>query len=68
MTDLNDRLFVFSGATFTAALEEWVAEQIRAYPQREDLIRITALAMRDFMTSPQAERHKMGIPGARSAY
>ena len=66
MTDFNDRLFVFSGATFTAALEEWTAEQITAYPQQEDLIRITALAMRDFMASPQAKRHKMGVPGARS--
>ena len=67
MTDFNDRLFVFSGATFTVALKEWMAEQIAAYPQREDLIRITALAMQDFMASPQAERHKMGVPGARSA-
>lgn len=67
MTDFNDRLFVFSGATFTAALEDWMAEQIAAYPDREDLIRITAMAMQDFMTSPQAEGHKMGVAKARPA-
>lgn len=66
MADFGDRVFVFSGATFEAALDDWTAEQIAAYPQREELIRITALAMRDFMTSPQVVRHKMTLAGTPS--
>ncbi len=66
MADFSDRLFVFSGATFEAALADWQADQIAAYPHREELIRITALAMRDFMASPQAARHKMTLPGVQS--
>jgi len=65
MADYSDRVFVFNGATFQAALEDWMAEQIVAYPHREELIRVTALAMRDFMSSPQVARHKMAMPGTR---
>ena len=66
MTDFTDKVFVFSGATFEAALADWTREQIDAYPHREELIRITALAMRDFMVSPQVAQHKMTLPGPRS--
>ena len=41
------------------------AEQIAAYPHREELIRITALAMRDFLSSPQVAHHKMIMPATR---
>ncbi len=63
MANFNDRVFVFNGATLEAALEDWTAEQIAAYPHREELIRVTALAMRDFMSSSQVTRHKMTISG-----
>jgi hypothetical protein len=65
MAGFDDKVFVFSGATFESALADWTAEQIAAYPQREELIRITALAMRDFMGSSQVARHKMTLPGPR---
>jgi hypothetical protein len=40
MSDFESRVFVFTGETFEAALEEWAAEQIAAYPHREELIRL----------------------------
>lgn len=67
MADFNDRVFVFNGTTFEEALEDWTEEQVAAYPHREELIRVTALAMRDFMSSRQVVRHKMTMPGTRSA-
>lgn len=59
MSELRDQVFVFTGAVCEAALDEWVAEQLRAYPHQEERIRITALAMRDFLMSEAAARHKM---------
>jgi hypothetical protein len=61
--DFENRVFVFTGETFEAALAEWVAEQVAAYPHREELIRTTALAMRDFLESEQVRRHKMTLKG-----
>jgi hypothetical protein len=61
MSELERQVFVFTGATLESALDEWLREQIAAYPQREDAIRIAALAMRDFLTSPAARRHKMSM-------
>jgi hypothetical protein len=61
MSELKDRVFVFTAETFEAALEEWTRQQIAAYPHKEELIRITALAMRDFMGSEAAHRHKMAL-------
>lgn len=66
MADFGDRVFVFNGTTFEVALEDWTEEQIAAYPHREELIRVTALAMRDFMSSDQVARYKMTMPGTRS--
>jgi hypothetical protein len=63
MTDFTDKVFVFSGETLEAALEEWEAEQIMAYPHKAELIRITVLAMRDFMASAPVRRHKMCLKG-----
>jgi hypothetical protein len=61
MTELQDQVFVFTGASFEAALAEWVEAQITAYPHQEERIRITALAMRDFLLSDAARRHKLLI-------
>jgi hypothetical protein len=61
MGDFSDKVFVFSGDTFEAALADWVAEQIATYPHKEELIRIVGLAMRDFMDSDHVLRHKMRI-------
>ena len=59
MPQLEDQVFVFTGATCSAALDEWVTEQIRAYPHQEERIRIAALALREFLMSDTAARHKM---------
>ena len=63
MADFADKVFVFSGDTFEAALAEWEEEQIAAYPHKEELVRTVALAMRDFMDSEQVGRHKMALKG-----
>lgn len=60
----KNQVFVFSGQTLDLALDEWEAEQIAAYPHKEELIRITALAMRDFLGSDQVSRHKMTMPAS----
>jgi hypothetical protein len=59
MTELKEQVFVFTGAAFEAALADWVQAQIAAYPHQEERIRITALAMRDFLLSDAARRHKL---------
>lgn len=59
MAELKDQVFVFTGATFEAAMEAWMREQIVAYPHQEERIRVTALAMRDFLQSDAARRHKL---------
>lgn len=61
MTAFADRVFVFTGATLERALDDWVAEQLAAYPHQEERIRIAALAMRDFFESGHIERHKMTL-------
>lgn len=63
MADGTDKVYVFSGDTLEAALGDWEAEQIAAYPHKEDLIRTVGLAMRDFMDSEQVKRHKMQMTG-----
>ena len=63
MGDFRNKVFVFSGDTFKVALAEWEAEQIAAYPLREELIRTVTLAMRDFLDSEQVRRHKMSLTG-----
>jgi hypothetical protein len=66
MTAFAERVFVFTGATLERALDDWVAEQLAAYPHQEARIRVTALAMRDFFESEQMERHKMML-GSQSS-
>lgn len=61
MGDFKSKVFVFSGETFEVALAEWEAEQVAAYPHRDELIRTVTLAMRDFMVSEQVKRHKMSL-------
>ena len=63
MADFRDRVFVFSGDTLETALRDWEAEQIAAYPHREELIWTVGLAVRDFMDSEQVRRHKMCLKG-----
>lgn len=65
MTTFREKVFVFTGATLEQALDDWVADQLAAYPHQEERIRITALAMRDFFESPQIALYKMRLASQR---
>lgn len=66
MSDLESGIYVFTGETFASAITDWVAEQIAAYPHRAELIRKTALAVRDFLDSEPVPRRRMiPIQGAQ---
>jgi len=65
MTAFEDRVFVFTGATLDRAIEDWLADQLAAYPHQEERIRITALALRDFFESPQIQHFKMMLGSQR---
>jgi hypothetical protein len=67
MSDFENRVFVFTGEPFYPAFEAWVAEQISAYPRREELIRLTALTMRGVLQSEQVGRHRMTLKGGANA-
>ncbi|BBA33610.1 hypothetical protein sS8_1653 [Methylocaldum marinum] len=54
-----NKVWVFQESTLETALDEWVRDQIDHYPQKEELIRTVALAMRDFLNSRQVAEHKM---------
>jgi hypothetical protein len=58
MSQISDikRVWVFNEAGLEAALDAYVAEAKAAYPQQEERIRITALAMRDFLYSRHADQ------------
>lgn len=53
-------LFAFSHDAVLAALEDWKAEQISAYPHQRERIEITVLAMLDFLSDDKIMRkHKL---------
>ena len=53
-------LFAFSHAAVLAALEDWKAKQISAYPHQRERIEITVLGMQDFLSDDEIMRkHKL---------
>ena len=53
-------LFAFSHNAVLAALEDWKAKQINAYPHQRERIEITVLAMQDFLSDDEIMRkHKL---------
>ena len=53
-------LFAFSHDAVLAALEDWKAKQISAYPHQRERIEITVLAMQDFLSDDEIMRkHKL---------
>ena len=53
-------LFAFSHDAMLAALEDWKAKQISAYPHQRERILITVLAMQDFLSDDEIMRkHKL---------
>ena len=57
------RIWVFDEGKLEEALARYETEAIRAYPGQEERIRVTVVAMRDFLYSKFADRLVMG--GAR---
>lgn len=48
------RIWVFDEQALELALRDYEAEALRAYPRRADRIRLTVMAIRDFLHSDQA--------------
>jgi hypothetical protein len=67
MTAFQDKIFVFSGATLEQALDDWLEDQVAAYPHQEERIRIACAAMRDFFDAPQIEQYKMRLRSRTTA-
>lgn len=45
----SEPIFAFCQGALLAALEEWKAKQLAAYPHQRERIEITVLAMQDFL-------------------
>jgi len=53
-------LFAFSHDAVLAALDDWKAKQLEAYPHQRKRIEITVLAMQDFLSDDEIMRkHKL---------
>jgi len=63
MKDNNNVTYVFSHSTLLDALQEWEQEQIQHFPNQEERIKITVVAMQHFLRSEQVRNHKMILSG-----
>ena len=54
------RIWVFDEDNLEQAIESYQTEALAAYPQQEERIRTTLLAVRDFLHSEHAARLVMG--------
>ena len=61
MSDMEKPIesWVFNKESLDKALAEWMQIQIDAYPHQEELIKTTALAMQDFLSSDVVIKNKM---------
>jgi len=53
------KVWVFAESTLEAALEDWLNDQAARNPQKVELVPAMAVAVREFLNSPQATEHKM---------
>lgn len=58
---IDSTLYAFSYQDFLDALEAWKTEQLTAYPHQSERIEITAMAMRDLMSSQYVIDHKLVV-------
>ena len=56
----RSRIWIFDEGRFAEALAAYQAEALAAYPEQAERIRLTVLAMQDFLHSPQAQSLVMG--------
>lgn len=54
------RIWVFDESKLDEALERYEAAALEAYPRQEERIRLTVVAMRDFLYSEHADKLTMG--------
>ena len=56
----RSRIWIFDENRLKEALESYEQAAIKAYPNQEEKIRITVMAMQDFLHSEHAEKLVMG--------
>ncbi len=61
--NITNVTYVFSHTTLLEALKEWELEQVEHYPNQEERIQITTVAMQHFFRSQQVKDHKMIVSG-----
>ncbi len=61
--EVTNVTYVFSHTTLLEALKEWQQEQIEHFPDQEERINITTVAMQYFLRSKQVLEHKMIVSG-----
>jgi len=59
-TDLG-KIWVFDESKLEEALERYQQDSVEAYPKQEEKIKITMLAIRDFLNSDYAEKLTMNV-------
>lgn len=59
MSSNDNKIYAFQRSTFDAALEDWKADQLAAYPHQPELIETVVAAMNDFIDSDQVKTYKM---------
>ena len=61
MTDKSQRIWVFDESKLDEAIEAYRQAAVQAYPQQEEKIKLTVLAIKDFLDSEQAGKLRMNI-------
>lgn len=61
MTTHQGKIWVFDEGKLDDALESYRQSALAAYPNQQERIEITLLAMKDFLHSPQAEKLTMKV-------
>lgn len=62
-TSATNITYIFSHTTLLEALKEWEQEQIEHYPNQQERIQTTVVAMQHFLRSQQVFDHKMIMSG-----
>ena len=61
MSDNSQRIWVFDESKLDQAIEAYRSAAVQAYPNQEEKINLTVLAVKDFLDSEQADKLRMSI-------
>ena len=61
MTADSQRIWVFDESKLKQSLETYRLAAVQAYPEQEEKINLTVMAVRDFLDSEQAAKLRMNI-------